>query len=338
MEQKLTPFSKTMTSILFKPPLPVKDNYFETIDVNNYIGKITKETDIDNEIFIYHELSKLSMENPPFLNPSLISKHELTDEIIETLYKSRLFDTFFHHQYEIVFPFVTYPDLHNYLFTEFEINSDYLSSFIGDITITEPKRIMSILNFKHIFTALYNLYQNILIINNDGIYHYDIKPNNIMYNLESNEMILSDWGLSKKDSSTAINVVDITSYLYKVILIFLYLSSSNLTIFNKIKTYIESIEIYHNKSHDLNREFINNTMQELNALNFNDEIDAPNNNKIKFPLKKRVISYEESMMLAKEMIIKKAGSKQTKTRRTKTRRTKTRRTKTRRIKTRRHKI
>ena len=65
MEQKLTPFSKTMTSILFKPPLPVKDNYFETIDVNNYIGKITKETDIDNEIFIYHELSKLSMENLP---------------------------------------------------------------------------------------------------------------------------------------------------------------------------------------------------------------------------------------------------------------------------------
>ena len=88
-------------------------------------------------------------------------------------------------EYELIMP---------YLGNTFD---KYIYNYLNNCDIqTKNFQIISVDTFIKYVTAINQLLKEILSLNNNGIYHNDIKPNNLIYNEETNSLMLIDFNNS----------------------------------------------------------------------------------------------------------------------------------------------
>ena len=106
-----------------------------------------------------------------------------------------------------------------------------------------PLRIVDVVTCKRIIGAFQKLYIDIHNYNASGIFHNDIKPDNLIYNVENNVLILIDFNASIHKQIVDQYVHNIKSYqeifdkyafINKVVLYFLQIALSNQTIYDEL--------------------------------------------------------------------------------------------------------
>ena len=317
------PKYQTMTSLLFHPPLKCKND--ETTLTDDFIGKLTNETDIDNELNIYNNIKSLNdihhfSFSLPFLDYNFVKKCEINQDVYGQLIKEGLLDKNFNHKYQLITPIFHHSkNLIEYLLT-FNINYNYFRYFDEFSKKQNDKnQIIQISQFKDLIEALFDLYKKIKVLNSVGFYHNDIKLNNILYNLHTKEIIFIDLGISKITENEH-NIFDLTSFLM-VVLEILYASTSNQTIFIETQDIIKQIEhILNDFKIGLHNELLNeekiriidSVMDEINQINWFGKEDIKNEEIINIPLEKgrfKQLSYKQQMEKATITFNKKAGRK-----------------------------
>lgn len=318
----LKPTFQTMNSILYTPPLDCEDNtFFQSNNKDDFIGKITKEKDIDREIIVYEKVKDLSKQMTavygsekhdylPFLDFDKIFKCKLSDEIIENLYKNGIFDKYFHHDYQLITPLFKYPDFSVFLLS-FRLVTKYFKNYDGYTGINDKtKNIITVSIFKSAMTALYYLYLKLKNFNKFGFYHNDIKSNNIMYNPKTGEMIiidLADATFEETKNNDLFNLLIIIKEL-------LYVAISNSYIFEEMDQYIRKAEHIqfdqyfkvdinerNNKIYSLIEEIYNKmiTLDDIKVVETTNEIELPLE-KGKF----RQLTYKEQLENSRDFFVK----------------------------------
>ena len=104
-------------------------------------------------------------------------------------------------------------------------------------------KIIDTNTFIKYINAIHNLFNEVLTLNKNGIYHNDIKPNNLIYNEENNLLLLIDFNLSiiKTQPNYYVHSIvfnqgykDILILIEKVLLEVLLIGFSNKNIYDKL--------------------------------------------------------------------------------------------------------
>ena len=112
--------------------------------------------------------------------------------------------------------------------------------------------IMDVPKLKRLMHGLNLLYESIEIMNNDyGIFHTDIKHNNIMYDPVTNKFKLIDFGSSvsisvkrtiKDKNLMKLYIQDKYQFFEKVVLLLIYTSFNNKYIYQQLLPYVKELE------------------------------------------------------------------------------------------------
>jgi serine/threonine protein kinase len=165
--------------IVLMPPLQCKEN----INIPpNSVAKISHYKDLKREYDFMNEYIKYSPSFSQLVNNSDIILCEFNydnlPEKILTLLEDRENPTF-----ELIMP---------YLGKTFD---KYIDEYKNKCQETGDE-VISVAIFINYMNAIYRLLDEIKLLNYKGIYHNDIKPNNLIYNEEVNSLLLIDFGLS----------------------------------------------------------------------------------------------------------------------------------------------
>ena len=119
----------------------------------------------------------------------------------------------------------------------------------GKVTVSRSQ-LMTMEMLKRMSEALRVLYNEIEEMNQKHIYHRDIKPNNLIYNLASNTLVMIDFNLAittqipDKYAPTVIayqELEDRLDFVEKVLIPILLIAFSNHTIFTQLNTLYQSL-------------------------------------------------------------------------------------------------
>ncbi len=174
-----------MQGIVIRPAVPCLSNTTNFGD--NTIGKIASYKTLKNE---YDHFMKYIDAG------STISRYVTKDQIIlcpfdiENYVKNVKIGTNIHtfgddieDPYQLVMPFFG-NTLLNYL-ENFRNQCDKKSN---------DKNIITVAEFNHLTSILLNLWNETTSLNKQGLFHKDVKPNNIIYNVEEGVMFYIDYG------------------------------------------------------------------------------------------------------------------------------------------------
>jgi len=178
--------------VVIMPPLPCANNMEFP---SNSVGKIGLYSELKRE---YDFMVNYANVNKNFINRELIrfceiDKKDIPDEIAKVLFDDReLSDQVL---YQLVMPFLGNTldkFIQQFKMTcRFDRNAlDYYSSNQND------RRVMDVATFQRLMIAVADLFEDIATLNRQHIHHNDIKPNNMIYNEEANQIFLIDYGLS----------------------------------------------------------------------------------------------------------------------------------------------
>jgi serine/threonine protein kinase len=284
----MEPKYSTLLAQIFHPPFDGIDETDGSVQHfgDDMICKVTNETLINKEISMYQYLKDTGLSEKYkdyLLDIDKIKKYRLTEPTLQSFR-----DVQWEVEYELVMPFIPYPNLLEYFF-HFKMSSKYFSIYSQDIDNTflvndTRKPVMTIDIFLKIWTKVMLILINMINdFNEHNFYHDDIKPNNILYNPETDEFKLIDLGISK------IIERPLTNDLYLVletVLFFLYVSLSNATIERQVTNIIKKIETFLHESKigliKLNKvdekSFILTIFDEITQLNWDgltDSVDDP---------------------------------------------------------------
>jgi hypothetical protein len=161
---------------------------------------------------------------------------------------------------------------------------DYYSSNRND------RRVMDVATFQRLMIAVADLFEDIATLNRQHIHHNDIKPNNMIYNEEANQIFLIDYGLSISIKIPEIfvheiektEVQDKQNFGKNVLLHFLRVAMENKNIANKFAQLFKDLvalnyDIQYKRitnPHDIETAFRNIVTEGKNlAMSMNEETD-----------------------------------------------------------------
>ena len=282
---------KKYTTLLAQVYHPPFDGIDETDGSVHHFGddmicKVTDETSINKEISMYQYLKDTGLSEKYkdyLLDIDKIKKYRLTEPTIQSFVEVR-----WPVEYELVMPFIPYANLLEYFF-HFKMSSNYFMTYTegSDNTFLvndTRKPIMTIDIFLKIWTKVMVILINMINdFNEHNFYHNDIKSNNILYNPETDEFKLIDFGVSKIIERPSINDLYL---ILETVLFFLYVSLSNATIESQVTNIIKKIETFlHEKKIGLimlnkidEKSFILTIFDEITQLNWDgltDSVDDP---------------------------------------------------------------
>ena len=208
------------------------------------IGKISTIDILQQEYDFIINFPKL--KNSPILDLN-VSLCNLKKEAIDVIPKNRIFETTDKDLYQLTMPYLG-EDLLKYLLT-FKNPFNNKLSVLGDLSTSN--NLMDVKCLKTLIDALHILYKGIVEMNKHQIYHQDIKPNNIIYDVSANKMSLIDFNLSinikvplyfsNHQSQYSLNIDDKIQFLC-VLKKILYLSLNNNYIYSNCKNTICEID------------------------------------------------------------------------------------------------
>jgi serine/threonine protein kinase len=126
---------------------------------------------------------------------------------------------------------------------------------IDTTDVVVPQRIVDIVTCKRVIVAFQKLYDDIKSYNTSGIFHNDIKPDNLIYNVENNVLIMIDFNNSihKQIINTYVHniksyqeLIDKYDFMNKVVLYFLEIAFNNQTIYDELYDLYEKLVKYKN--------------------------------------------------------------------------------------------
>jgi len=234
--------------IVIQPPIKCRPytKYKHYSVSSNSIGKISSPIELKKEYeFIMKILdSNVSTKIKNYLNKYNVFLCELKTEDIPKLAISEhlvsnfnngdpkvIEDLFDPPYYQLVMP---------YLGKTFDT---YIDKYKDLCVSKSSDQIIDVITYKKYIVALQNLYNEIVELNRNKIYHNDLKPNNLIYNEEKNDLILIDYNLSiskEIPSNYALSIqpfqeiVDINDFVNKVLFYFLKISFNNKYIYDTI--------------------------------------------------------------------------------------------------------
>lgn len=168
-----------MYNVVIMPPL-----LCDSIVPPNSVGKIGSYDDLKREYDFILEYIKYSSTFSALVNDrnTMMCKIQY-DRLSKNIKK--ILEERDNPEYELIMP---------YLGVTFD---KYIDNYFNNCNIkTKDFQIISVDTFVKYVTAINQLLREILLLNDNGIYHNDIKPNNLIYNEESNSLILIDFNLS----------------------------------------------------------------------------------------------------------------------------------------------
>ena len=165
--------------IVLMPPLQCKEN----INIPpNSVAKIADYKDLKREYDFMIEYIKYSPSFSQLVNSSDIVlcefKYDNLPKKILTELENKDNPTF-----ELIMP---------YLGNTF---NNYINKYKNNCE-KKGDEVISVDIFINYMNAIYKLLNEIKLLNNKGIYHNDIKPNNLIYNEETKSLLLIDFGAS----------------------------------------------------------------------------------------------------------------------------------------------
>ena len=170
-------------NVVFMPPISC-----DRIIPDNSVGKIGRYEDLKREYDFIIEYVKYSPTFSALVNDRNTFmckfKYDGLSENTKRIINSKV-DESANLEYKLIMP---------YLGKTFD---KYINLHKNNCNIkTNNSEIISVDTFVKYVTAINQLFQEILLLNDNGIYHNDIKPNNIIYNEHENSLLLIDFNIS----------------------------------------------------------------------------------------------------------------------------------------------
>ena len=250
----------------------------------NSIGKISSNTELNKEYEFIMKIinSKIDTKIKEYLNKNNVFLCKLKEEDIPKLYTDKKAVEYFKDNKPVNIqdildsPYyqLTMPYLGNTFDTYIEKYKDICST-----NKQNSELIMTVDVFKKYMNSLKYLYEEIKQLNNKKIFHNDIKPNNIIYNENKNDLILIDYNLSlhKEITNTYVSnikpfqeVIDRVDFINNVLLYFLKFSFNNKYIYDNIGPFYKDYKSINMKSpltkKHINTKIINNVIIEYDNM------------------------------------------------------------------------
>ena len=225
--------------IVIRPPISC-GNFSDNNDM--YVGKIAVEHELKTEYDFIQKLVEIDTEYSKLVK----GKVKLCSFEEENIPKSLVKDI---HNYVVKFPVyqLTMPYLGK-TFCDFLDPYKKICKIQCKIVVDSTSdainlRILDVITCKKIIVAFQKLYADIHNYNTSGIFHNDIKPDNLIYNVERNVLILIDFNASINKQIVDQYVHNVKSYqeildkyafIKRVVLYFFQIALNNQTIYDGI--------------------------------------------------------------------------------------------------------
>ena len=223
-----------MYGCVIKPPLPCGKNVIP----ENSVGKIAEEKVLKREYNFMKKYQKYTIQIP------YVKLCKLTRDQYDFL-QTNIPSIELENPYQLIMPYLGesfysyFVQYENPCFPQYELNP--------------IRQIIDIQTFKHYFEAIHRLLGNIVILNDNRIFHNDITLSNMVYHQETNELLLIDFNLSISNEipeEYAQNVKYYTKFIDKykllneVVIHFLHSGFMNKYIYNTLKDKYIEIQTY----------------------------------------------------------------------------------------------
>ena len=229
------------------------DIFYENINENDYVGKISANPqELRDELDFINKLLEIDTEYTSLVKGNVILC-PLFKEDIPTNPKSLLKEI---ENYVEEFP--SYQLIMPYLGETFCKFLDQYKKIckrpckvdVDETIAVTSQHIVDIVTCKRVMIAFQKLYNDICSYNKSGIFHNDIKTDNLIYNVENNVLIMIDFNNSIHKQITNIYVHKIKSYqeiidkcdfIDKVVLYFLEIAFNNQSIYDELYDLYEDL-------------------------------------------------------------------------------------------------
>ena len=228
--------------IIIRPNIDCDNGNLGSMDK---VGKITSHDILQRE---YDFIQKLP-ESPLFIDKKMVELCKLSEGAKKVIQQFSEEIDERNIDYQLSLPYLGI-DFSKYIRQNY-VNAFEYNNIIASGSELVGEKIMDIRTFKRITMALDELCQNIFQMNKMGIFHLDMKSNNIIYNENTSKFTLIDYNLSvnKKIPTHFIqsNIVkdyyaDKYGFVDRLVLPFLYISLNNSYIYDEMLSLIHELE------------------------------------------------------------------------------------------------
>lgn len=175
-----------------KPSLPCETLPSLNFKYDDYVSKFMKNKDAQKEFSEFVVISKYDTKNEYHLGTPIMCKPELTSENIDDISKCKYIE-----KTEII----DNPD--NYSLLLLKYGGPDLSSFCKNHISTFLKKNKHLKSYKFWFDV-HHLLKGLKFFRDNNLIHYDIKPQNILFNLKTGKLMFIDFGLM----NTMTNIIE----------------------------------------------------------------------------------------------------------------------------------
>ena len=231
------------------------DTFTDNANKHKYVGKIARENVLRDEYNFINKLVEIDSEYSKLVKGK-VKLCTFTEEDIPKNPKSLVSDITNYNEtfpvYQLIMPYLgnTFCD---FLDPYKKICKIQCKVVLDSTKVGLPLRVVDVVTCKRIIGAFQKLYTDIHNYNVAGIFHNDIKPDNLIYNVENNVLIMIDFNASIHKQIVNQYVHNIKSYqeiydkyafIDKVVLYFLSVAFNNQTIYDTLYDIYEDFVKY----------------------------------------------------------------------------------------------
>jgi hypothetical protein len=221
------------------------DTFTDIANKYRYVGKIARENVLRDEYNFINKLVEIDSEYSKLVKGK-VKLCTLTEEDVTNNAKSLVRDITNYNEtfpvYQLIMPYLgnTFCD---FLDPYKKICKIQCKVNVNPTSVNTKLKIVHVVTCKQIIGAFQKLYVDIHNYNASGIFHNDIKPDNLIYNVDTNVLIMIDFNTSIHKQIVNQYVHNIKSYqeiidkydfINKVVLYFLSVAFNNQTIYDAL--------------------------------------------------------------------------------------------------------
>jgi serine/threonine protein kinase len=231
------------------------DTFTDIANKYRYVGKIARENVLRDEYYFINKLVEIDSEYSKLVKGK-VKLCTLTEEDVTNNAKSLVRDITNYNEtfpvYQLIMPYLgnTFCD---FLDPYKKICKIQCKVNVNPTRVNTKLKIVDAVTCKQIIGAFQKLYVDIHNYNASGIFHNDIKPDNLIYNVDTNVLIMIDFNTSIHKQIVNQYVHNIKSYqeiidkydfINKVVLYFLSVAFNNQTIYDALYDIYEDFVKY----------------------------------------------------------------------------------------------
>lgn len=166
-----------------KPSIHCENPPTPDFDYKDYVSKFMKNKDAEKELREFVVIAKYDPNNEFHLGIPIKCKPELTPEIIDDIRHCKHIN-----QHDLI----NTPDIFSLLLIKYggPDLASFCKNYMSDYIKTDK-----LLKSDQFWTEAHHLLKGLQFFKNNNLIHYDIKPQNILFNLDNGKLMFIDFGL-----------------------------------------------------------------------------------------------------------------------------------------------